>query len=47
MFMLWKGRGGFMRFVNGGEGEGGEEKGGKEKGGEEKGGFHDDNKSTN
>lgn len=30
MFMLWKGRGGFMRFVNGGEGEGGEEKGGED-----------------
>lgn len=32
MFMLWKGRGGFMRFVNGGEGEG---EGGEEKGGED------------
>lgn len=30
MFMLWKGRGGFMRFVNGVEGEGGEEKGGED-----------------
>lgn len=35
MFMLWKGRGGFMRFVNGGEGEGGEGEGGEEKGGED------------
>lgn len=30
MFMLWKGRGGFMQFVNGGEGKGGEEKGGED-----------------
>lgn len=50
MFMLWKGRGGFMRFVNGGEGEGGEERRREERIEEEEedmGGFHDDNKSTN
>lgn len=45
MFMLWKGRGGFTRFVNGGEGEGGEEERIEEE--EDMGGFHDDNKSTN
>lgn len=54
MFMLWKVRGVFMRFVNGEREKRGREERRREERIEERieeeedmGGFHDDNKSTN